>query len=171
MHETRLANLLGATALAVHDLAVAGAAGAVGLSRSAAAALVVLDDSPDLGVTELGRRVGLSQPAAARMVDALASAELVVRRPAGGRAVPVRLTAKGRRTAATVLDARAATLTPVLAVLDKTERRVLAGVLDRLLARLYQDVGSAELMCRLCDRAGCTTGARCPVGQAERDSR
>jgi DNA-binding MarR family transcriptional regulator len=167
MHD-RLANLLGATALAVHDLAVAGAAGTTGLSRSAAAALVVLDDSPDLPVTELGRRVGLSQPAAARMVDALVADDLVVRRPAAGRAVPVRLTQRGRRMAGAVLQARAAALTPVLAVLDESDRRALDRLLDRLLTRLYADVGSAELMCRLCDRACCTRDAHCPVGRAAR---
>lgn len=72
MHEAaRTANLLGATALAVTDLALAGVARAAGTSTSGAAALVVLVASPGLSVTELGRRVGLSQPAAARMVDSL----------------------------------------------------------------------------------------------------
>jgi DNA-binding IclR family transcriptional regulator len=52
----------------------------------------VLADAPDLGVTGLGRRVGLSQPAAARMLDTLAAAGLARRTPGPGRTVPVRLT-------------------------------------------------------------------------------
>src|SRR5918992_1458536 len=67
MHDTRrTANLLGATALAVTDLVLAGATAAAGTSGSGAAALVLLRATPGLSVTELGRRVGLTQPAAAR---------------------------------------------------------------------------------------------------------
>ncbi|WP_240437757.1 hypothetical protein [Sciscionella marina] len=54
-------------------------------------------------------------------------------------------------------------------MLDSDEQRALAGLLDKLLARLYAKVGSSEMLCRLCDRASCTTNATCPVGQAERD--
>src|SRR4051812_50133097 len=75
MHaRSRTTNLLGATALAVNDLALAGAARTAGVSASGAAALVGLSTAPEGGVTELGRRVGPSQSAAARMVDSLGSA-------------------------------------------------------------------------------------------------
>lgn len=165
----RLANLLGATALALTDLALAGVTEAAGTSPSGAAALVVLAAAPGLGVTELGRRVGLSQSAAARMTDSLEQAGLAVRRPGPGRSVTVQVTDAGREAAARLLAARAAPLDGVLAALDGDEQEQLAALLGKLLARLYGDIGSSDLMCRLCDRPACTAGAPCPVGQAERD--
>ncbi len=166
MHVSRTANLLGATALAVTDLTVSRVTGR--LSASAAAAVVVLS-SGDVGVTELGKRVGLTQSAAARMVDALAGDGLVARQSRAGRVVRVTLTDEGRRVAGELLAARAAPLADVLSVLGAGEREQLDGLLEKLLTRLYGDIGSSELMCRLCDRAACTTDAVCPVGQAERD--
>jgi DNA-binding MarR family transcriptional regulator len=169
MHEDRTANLLGAAALAVTDLVLAGAQERAGVSASGAAALVVLSAAPGLSVTELGRRVGLSQSAAARMVDSLERSDLLRRQPGRGREVAVHLTASGRAAARKLLATRGAGLADVLETLDEDERTVLAGLLGKLLAGLYDRVGNAELLCRLCDRGSCTTGAVCPVGQAERD--
>ncbi|MFC5748573.1 MarR family winged helix-turn-helix transcriptional regulator [Actinomadura rugatobispora] len=168
MHDSRTANLLGATALAVTDLVLAGAARAAGVAPSGAAALVVLAASPEVTVTELGRRVGLTQSAAVRMVDGLAAAGLVERGRGPGRAVPVRLTGRGRSTARELLAARDAPLAAALDALGAGERETLADLLSRLLTRLYNEVGDAERMCRLCDRDACTAGAACPVGAAER---
>jgi MarR family transcriptional regulator, negative regulator of the multidrug operon emrRAB len=169
---SRTANLLGAAALAVTDLAVTGAAKAAGISTSGAAALVVLSASPGLSVTELGRRVGLSQPAAARMVDALQSGGLAERRRGSGRQVSVTATAAGARTARSVLAARGGPLGELVDVLDDEERETLDALLVRLLTRLHGEAGDADLLCRLCDRAGCVRGgAVCPVGRAEREAR
>lgn len=168
MHDLRTANLLGATALAVADRIVADTTRTAHTSARAAAALVVLATSPRLGVTELGRRVGLSQSAAARMVDSLQAEQLVTRRSGAGREVAVQLTASGRRAARALLNARDTALNDVLGVLDPQERDQLAGLLEKLLTRLYEQVGNADLVCRLCDRKTCTTDARCPVGDAER---
>src|SRR3569833_2588618 len=119
MHDrARTAKLLGATALAVNDLALAGAARSARVSVSGAAALVVLSSAPDVGVTELGRRVGLTQSAAARMIDTLETAGLVARRPAAGRNVAVAPTPAGRRVARDLLAARDAPLTALLDALD-----------------------------------------------------
>lgn len=169
MHDGRTANLLGAAALAVTDLVLAGAQHRVGVSTSGAAALVVVSAEPGLSVTELGKRVGLSQSAAARMVDSLERAGFVRRQPGQGRVVAVHLTASGRAAARKLLATRGAGLTEVLDTLDATEQEALAGLLAKLLTGLYDRVGNAELLCRLCDRGRCTAGAVCPVGQAERD--
>jgi DNA-binding MarR family transcriptional regulator len=169
MHDLdRTANLLGAAALAMTDLLVSGATAAAGVSASGAAALVVLTTTPGLGVTELGRRVGLSQSAAARMVDSLVTAGLVRRQGEPGRSVSVRPTARGARTASRLLAARAEPLADLVATLDDRDRAALERLLPTLLARLHDRVGSTELVCRLCDRAACTTRATCPVGEAGR---
>jgi MarR family transcriptional repressor of emrRAB len=171
MHDARTENLLGAAALAITDLTLTGTTRTARLSASGAAALVVLTTAPRIGVTELGRRVGLSQSAAARMVDSLQGAGLVERRPGVGREVAVELTPAGRRSALDLLSARTGVLTEVLDVLDERERDTLAALLTKLLPRLYERIGSADLLCRLCDRRTCTTDATCPVGQADRDHR
>jgi DNA-binding MarR family transcriptional regulator len=169
MHD-RLANLLGAASLAVTDLALAGATRAAGVSASGAGALVVLAHAPGLGVTELGRRVGLTQSAAARMLDGLEAAGLARRERGPGRGVRVRLTRAGEEAVDAMLAARGAPLATALSGLDAGERDLLGALLGKLLARLYAEIGDADVMCRLCDRGCCTDGAVCPVGQAERDA-
>jgi DNA-binding MarR family transcriptional regulator len=172
MHDTRrTANLLGAAALAVTDLTLGGATAAAGVSGSGAAALVVLSADPGISVTELGRRVGLTQSAAARMVDALEARGLVERRPTLGKWVAVHPTDAGRAASANLLDARGERLTTLVGTLPPADQEALAHALDRLLRALYAEVGSSELVCRLCDRVCCTeAGAICPVGQAARES-
>lgn len=173
MHDRseRTANLLGATALAVSDALIGGATGAAGTSASGAAALVSLDASPGLSVTELGRRVGLSQSAAARMVDALEAGGLAERRPGLGRSVTVHPTPSGQRAVRQILAGRGAPLTEMVAGLNDDEQTLLAGLLEKLLTQIYGTVGNSQLICRLCDRPHCTSGAYCPVGEAERASR
>ena len=165
MHDLRLANLLGACGLAVADVTLRNVT--PGLNASSAAAVVVLASGP-VGGTELGRRVGLTQSAATRLVDGLVSAGLAERSSRAGRSVLVGLTPAGRRVAEELLAARARTLGSVLAVLSADEREQLGGVLEKLLTRLYGEIGSADLMCRLCDRSACTSDAACPVGEASR---
>jgi MarR family transcriptional regulator, negative regulator of the multidrug operon emrRAB len=172
MHTTdRTANLLGAAALALTDLTVGGATRAVNVSASGAAALVSLSAYPGLSVTELGRRVGLSQSAAARMVDSLESDGLVERRPSPlmKRVTTVHPTRSGRRAARRLLAARGSPLSDVVSTLDEDEQQMLAGLLTKLLTRLYDELDNAQYICRLCDRGSCTTESICPVGQAERD--
>lgn len=167
----RTANLLGATALAVADLTLAELTGAAGLSASGAAALVAMSArSSGMGVGEVGRHVGLTQSAAVRMVDTLQAAGLVVRRRAPGRAVGVELTPEGHRLAERLRSVRSRRLVDLVSVLDVDERGALTGLLGTLLARLYVEVGSSDVLCRLCDRGVCTAGATCPVGQAARDA-
>lgn len=171
MHDVgRTSNLLGATALAISDAMLATATQAAGASASGAAALVtLLSAEPGMSVTELGRRIGLTQPAAARMVDSLQNDQLVRRRPGPGKSVRVRLSAKGKRAARRLLAARADPLAELVSTLDERSQQQLAELLPTLLARLQADVGNPDLLCRLCDRAACTRDAACPVGQAARE--
>jgi MarR family transcriptional regulator, negative regulator of the multidrug operon emrRAB len=177
MHD-RLANLLGATALNVADLVAEEQRKASDLGDSASAALLTLHEFPGSAVTTLGRYIGLSQPAAARMVDGLVQRGLVERRAGLGRAVAVHLTAQGRRTVDRLREDRGGVLGPLVAGLDPEERIALEALLEKLLHAVYAKTGRAEhvpddalgeLLCRLCDRAACIReGASCPVTQAGR---
>lgn len=171
MHDARrTANLLGAAALAVTDLVLGGATAVAGTGSSGAAALVVLRSDPGISVTELGRRIGLTQSAAARMVDALETRGLVERRPTVGKWVAVHPTDVGRAVSGDLLDARGGRLAALVETLSADDQEALDGVLERLLRAAYVEVGSSERVCRLCDRPACTeAGAICPVGQADRD--
>lgn len=172
MHDAaRTANLLGAAALGITDLMLAATKDDTQTSVSGAAAVVVLAAGHGLSVTELGRRVGLSQPAAARMVDSLEAAGLVRRSAGSGRAVSVGLTQDGREAFGRLLHARAEPLADLLGGLSTHEQELLDDLLETLLTRLYGRTGNAEVLCRLCDRASCVSSAACPVGQAERDHR
>ncbi|PPS73392.1 MULTISPECIES: MarR family winged helix-turn-helix transcriptional regulator [Streptomyces] len=173
MHEEcHTANLLGAAALALSDVVVAEATRAVGTSSSGAAALVVLSTHPGLSVTELGRRVGLSQSAAARMVDGLEKQGLVRKEASWGAWVSLQLSDGGAQAARTLLACRSDVLRQALNRLDDGEREQLGQLLSKVLTDLYRQAGDAERICRLCDRRACVrNGATCPVGQADRDHR
>lgn len=169
MHEKRACNLLGAAALTISDLMLAGAVTAAGVSASAAAAVVVLSTEPGLSVTALGRRIGLSQPAATRMVDTLAAHGLIERDATSARSVSVRLTAEGARMAGRILRSREEQLARIVGGLSGSEQQTLVGLLGKLLAGAYAERPDAARLCRLCDRACCVAGGQvCPVGQAER---
>jgi MarR family transcriptional repressor of emrRAB len=105
------------------------------------------------------------------MVDALEARGLVERRPTLGKWVAVHPTDAGRAASADLLDARGDRLTALVGTLPQADQEALAHALDRLLRAVYAEVGSAQRLCRLCDRPACiAAGAICPVGQAERDS-
>jgi len=167
MHDKRLANLMGAFAVTVSDFVLEDATAAAGTSGSGAAALVVLSTAPGISVTELGRRVGLSQPAAARMVDSLEQRGLVERRGTLTRSVAVHLTRSGSNAARHILGDRGGRLADLAAALDEREQATLATLLGKLLTAAFEQAPDADRLCRLCDRAACVAeGAVCPVGEA-----
>jgi DNA-binding MarR family transcriptional regulator len=172
MHD-RTANLLGAASLAVTDVLLGAATAAAATGPSGTAALVVLSATPGLSTTELGRRVGLTQSAATRMVDALAGRGLVERRPSLGKWVTVHLTPQGEQAARSVLTSREERVSGLLASLDADERDTLSAILEKVLAAVYGDRPDSQWLCRLCDRESCLDGGadHCPVGAAEREAR
>jgi hypothetical protein len=102
------------------------------------------------------------------MVDGLAADGLVERGPRVGKRISVAVSSRGRRVVRTILAARQEPLKTALDALDDEESAALAGLLERLLDRMYEQVRDSELMCRLCDRKTCVATAECPVGAAER---
>jgi DNA-binding MarR family transcriptional regulator len=165
--EARRQNLFGAYALAVADRIRVETEQAVGHTGAAAAALLVIAQFPDRTVEFLRRAVGLSHPAAVRVVDRLVEQRLVLRRPSGrGPAVALTLTAAGRRRAGKIRDVRHDVLAHALPELTAVESATLTRVLQKGLARLSGSPGCT--ICRLCDQ-GCCPRDTCPVAlrQAE----
>jgi MarR family transcriptional repressor of emrRAB len=166
--EDRGQNLLGAFVLEVAARIQRETEAAIGHTGATAAALVTIAQFPERTVEELRRAIGLSHPAAVRVVDRLEEERLVRRRPAGrGPAVALTATAAGRRRARQLLDIRQRVLADALPVLDAEEAATLTGILERALDRLADTPD--PVVCRLCDTARCRRGA-CPVmeRQAER---
>jgi MarR family transcriptional regulator, negative regulator of the multidrug operon emrRAB len=159
--EDRGQNLLGAFVLEVAGRIRHETEEAIGHSGATAAALVTIAQFPGRTVEELRRAIGLSHPAAVRVVDRLAGAGLVERTPAGrGPAVALTATAAGRRKARQILDIRQKILAEALPALSGEEERVLTGVLQRALAHLADSPD--PVICRLCDTGRCRR-ADCPV--------
>lgn len=172
MHD-RTANLLGAASLAVTDLLLGATTTAAATGPSGTAALVVLSKAPGLSATELGRRVGLTQSAATRMVDSLVSRGLVERRTSIGKWVAVHPTEQGRQAARAVLTTREDRVAGLLANLDDGERDTLTALLEKLLVAAYGENPDTFMLCRLCDRDSCADGrtTHCPVGAADVEAR
>lgn len=154
-------NLLGAFAVALADRLRLETEEAVGHTGAAAAALLTIAHFPDRTVEFLRQAVGLSHPAAVRVVDRLVEQRLVVRRLAGrGPAVALRTTAAGKRQARAILDIRRTVLADALPELSAAESATLAAILEKALTRLAD--GPPTTICRLCDQGPCRT-AECPV--------
>ena len=160
----RLANLLGVTALVAGDRMRAAVA-----HGSGPAALVHLQAWPGGSIEELRRVLGISQPAAVRVVDRLAADGLLERRPGrDARTLALHLTREGDAAADEVLAARAGALRSMLSALHEDERERLAPLLERLVASLADDRSGALTTCRLCDRDACTSGPGCPLDHTTR---
>ena len=180
----RLANVLGAWALAISDRITAAADAAAGRGGQAPAALVALDQFAGGGTIEQLRQVlGLTHSAAVRLVDSLVADGLVARghRAADRRAVSLGLTAAGRAAAQRVRRARAAAVQETLAGLTDRERRSLTALAEhltgdltslRLEQRRLGDVPAGGWLCRLCDFEACgRPEGRCPAAERAASTR
>lgn len=163
--DARQQNLLGAFVLAVADRIRVETEQSVGHTGAAAAALVTIAHFPGRSVEFLRQAIGLSHPAAVRVVDRLVEQGLVRRRPAErGPAVALTVTAAGRRQARTILDVRARVVAGALPRLSARESAALTAVLEKGLAHLSSSPGS--IICRLCDQGRCRRDD-CPVVQRQ----
>jgi MarR family transcriptional repressor of emrRAB len=158
----RQENLLGALALAVADRLRQESEVAVGHSGGAAAALLTIAQYPGGTVEELRRAIGLSHAAAVRVVDRLADAGLVRRRPGGrGPALALMATPRGQSHARRILEIRRKVLADALPSLSAAEGATITAILERALANLAGDPVFGATICRLCD--GACRDRACPV--------
>jgi MarR family transcriptional repressor of emrRAB len=167
--DERTANLLGALALTLSDRAAAAVQAGAGVSGSDAAALVTLRNYAEGEPLDLLRRaLALSHPGVVRLADRLQARGLVERHRSDrdGRAVALRLTAAGRRSADAALAARADAIDAALETLDPGQRRALTPMLELMLGAQTTDSTASLVICRLCDPDVCGHPERCPVTQA-----
>ena len=102
--------------------------------------------------------LGLSQPASVRLVDRLIDAGVVARRRrAGDRRVWLRLTAKGRRAAGSLLDREREPVEAALrdALPDRAELSRFVAALDQVAMAVLGDTTDPARFCRACDVAAC----------------
>lgn len=161
----RTTNLLGALALAITDRIKSGMKNTFDRSGETAAALVVLGYAPGLSVEILRQVLDLSHPGTVRLIDRLeADGHVERRKAADGRAVALHLTRKGGNLRQRLMDRRLDTLEAALKGLTADERRVLGGLLAKVLTNLPETEMAKHRICRLCAVRLCS---ECPIpGQA-----
>jgi MarR family transcriptional repressor of emrRAB len=169
----RLENLLASLSLNLADEAEAALERVSGLTGSATAGLLALDEFLDEShIGRLAETLGVTHSGAVRMVSQLEAEGLAVRGVgADRRRVEVRLTARGRRRARAARAARDAVVRATTSGLEEHE----AATLQQLLAKLIEVRISARVAerragrstawwCRTCDFSACgRPEGRCPA--------
>ncbi|HSW04790.1 MarR family winged helix-turn-helix transcriptional regulator [Aquabacterium sp.] len=133
------------------------------LSAASAALLQWLHHWAPMGVVELARIAGLSQPACTRAVDRLVQQGLLRRLPASGKEVPLALTPKGSAAARRMQAQRLHACDQLLAPLSAAERESLLALVHKLVQAPVSGRAYARHVCRYCDHVSCD-GPACPVG-------
>jgi DNA-binding MarR family transcriptional regulator len=169
----RLENLLASLSLNLADEAVAALERVSGLTGSATAGLLALEEFLDEShIGRLADALGLTHSGAVRLVSQLEAEGLAERRiGTDRRRVEVRLTALGRRRARAARSARDTIVRSTTSSLEQDE----AATLERLLAKLIEVRVSARVAdrragrstawwCRTCDFSACgRPEGRCPA--------
>lgn len=160
----RLENLLASLSLNLADETAAALERVSGLTGSATAGLLALEEFLDAShIGRLAEAVGLTHSGAVRLVSQLEAEGLAVRRVgADRRRVDVRLTARGRRHARAARAARDAVVRQTTSGLTEDEAATLEGLLAKLIevrvtARVAdrKEERSTAWWCRTCDFSAC----------------
>lgn len=169
----RLGNLLASLSMNLAEDAQQALEHASGLTGSATAALLALEEFlQGAHVGRLADVLGLTHSGAVRLVTQLEHDGLAERREgADRRRVEVRLTAKGQRQARATRAARDEVIADAVRGLTVDERQTLETLLDKLVsARVASRVErrragqSGAWWCRTCDFAACgRPEGRCPA--------
>lgn len=178
MSDSRLANLLAATALGLTDRLHELGSDFAGTDPAAATALVaLLDFSPHGSLRRLSQALGLTHSGTVRLVDRLAEAGLV-RRESGQdqRSRAVVLTKEGRATALALRARRRSAAAALLEGLTAAQRAELTRACEVLIVNITRQrlarraAGSAPAggaLCRWCDFNDCGRPAgSCPAARA-----
>ena len=168
---SRVANLLGAFALAVTDRLREATEAEAGAGAATPAALVQIGSAGDDSVEALRGCLGLSQPATSRIVERLHARGLVRRGRStrDQRVAALCLTDAGHEIRRSILTRRRAVMEAALTGLTDADRRCLEAMLEEMLTNLVRTGGEADLTCRLCDLGDCPQ-ERCPAEPGNRDT-
>jgi DNA-binding MarR family transcriptional regulator len=132
-------------------------------SPSAAAIVSWLYHWAPVGVVELARVVGLTQPACTRALDKLVARGLIERTTVSGKEVRLALTVPGRAHARQLQQRRLQACAVLLGALSPAEQKQFAALTDKVLQAPVADRAYARNVCRFCDHAVCD-GPACPIG-------
>jgi len=132
-------------------------------SPSAASLLLTLHYNGPMTATALAAVGGIAQPTAARVTDRLVRLGLIKRQHHAGRTAPLRLTKTGNQQANALQRARLRAISPLIGVLNETERVHFERALDKILQHATLSREFARTTCRLCDHSVCD-GPLCPIG-------
>ncbi len=157
-------NLVGTFSLLVSDAVADSVASVVGHEGALGAAVAYVFAEPGVGIERLRLSLGLSQPAAVRLVGQMVEAGLATRATdaTDRRRAQVYLTRRGRDVADTLLATRRNAIDSVLRGLSPAEQDSLAALIAKALAQAKTDRAHGEYRCRLCDVRICPQ-PRCPV--------
>lgn len=168
MNTDRIANLLGALALALTDRMTKETETRAAHGAAAPAALVSVGVDPGLSVGALAQTVGLTHSSTVRLIDRLERDGLMERRDGtDGRSVGLHLTQQGAARRRTILKGRHQVLSEALAALPVDDQAALTPLIEVLLDTLTLGRPQADHICRLCDEGVCPE-ATCPVECAAR---
>lgn len=132
-------------------------------SPSSVAIVTWLHHWAPVGVVELARVIGLTQPACTRALDKLVMRGVVERTTLSGKEVRLALTARGRAQARLLQQRRLQACAALLDALSASEQRQFAELADKLLQGPVVDRAYARNVCRFCDHSVCD-GPACPIG-------
>ncbi len=165
--EPRLAQLLGALAVALNDHILEAMSASVGLSPPAIAALLWIHRAPRARASELTKALGIGQQGVGHLVSRLEEKGLLLRErdPRDGRAERLRVSELGARQALLAARARDHVARSLVDRLPFVLRPRLARIAELLLGALSEEPRTALHGCRFCDWALCRMDptAPCPV--------
>jgi DNA-binding MarR family transcriptional regulator len=135
-----------------------------GLDQRELSALTLIAEHDGCSVEWLRGRVDLSQSGTVRLVDRLASRQLVRRGPSTGRGVPLHATSQGQAALERWWEARDGAVAELLTGLPQSRQRVLVDSLASVLQAGTRRRIEADTTCRTCSWAAC--GDDCPVDRS-----
>ena len=159
---TSRSKYIGAFALMISDDIVRASSSRAPEAGPAASALALLAHKPGLSIRMLAVGVGLSHAGTVRLVDRLATEELIERREhsTDGRTRSLYLTSRGKVASDQVLASRDQVIAEGLSILDPDELKVLCNIAERVLRNRLENLEQSYRICRLCCYDGCTN---CPI--------
>jgi DNA-binding MarR family transcriptional regulator len=158
----RVANVVGAFALAVVDRMERAIFDHTDLGGEAVAALVAIGHSPGMTISQLSKVLARSHPGTVRIVDRLAVAGLVERKPGAPdrRSVTLDLTGDGVAERAEILQRRMSAIQDFLNAVAPEDFDTLQRIAATTVGALPDDATSALAICRYCDERRCPA---CPM--------